>query len=154
MWASYDRGRSAHVQMSVRVSVGMLPHLSGRADPRLPVDGHHRGKRQTLEQKSLDDVSCSPLGVRWRASYKGTGAHAFAGARAARGHLESLVVTRSVVSGMRSKHRSSPQCSECRLLDACGHRPGHRWLVATAVSATADRAVVSEFVSSRSMPMF
>ena len=32
------------------------------------------------------------------------GAHAFAGARAARGHLESLVVTRSVVSGMRSKH--------------------------------------------------
>ena len=59
--------------MNVWVSVGMRSYLSGRADPRLAVEGRHRGKRQPLEQKSLDDVACSPLGVRLRAWCTGMG---------------------------------------------------------------------------------
>jgi len=59
--------------MRVSASVGMLSYLSGRADPRLAVEGRHREKQQPIEQKSLDDVACSPLGVRLRAWCTGMG---------------------------------------------------------------------------------
>ena len=54
------------MQMSGMVSAGMLAYQSGRADPRLAVEGRHREKQQPIEQKSLDDVACSPLDVRLR----------------------------------------------------------------------------------------
>ena len=141
--------------MNVWVSVGMRSYLSGRADPRLAVDGRYRGSDNPSSRNAWTTLRA----VLWASDCghgaRAWGAHAFAGARAARGHLEPLVITRSVVSGMRSNHRSSRQCSECRRLimplaqqlDACGPRPGQRWLVATAVSATADRAVITLWLS-------
>ena len=60
--------------MNVWVSVGMRSYLSGRADPRLAVEGRRRGKRQPLEQKSLDDVACSPLGGQIAGMVHGHGA--------------------------------------------------------------------------------
>ena len=49
-------------------------------------------------------------------------------ARAARRQLEPLVITRSAVSGMRSNHRSSRQCSECRrLIVPIGTATGRMW---------------------------